>query len=63
MKTREEAIAELTEDIVLINAEAWHHFKFCEFCIPGAIDMPPENRFCSEGLSYYNRMQKTDEES
>lgn len=47
----------LTKDKIIINSEAFHHFKYCLICIPGAVDMPSEQRLCPEGLSYYNRMQ------
>lgn len=41
-----------------IEAAAFHHFKFCEFCIPGALDMPEEQRLCPEGLSYLSKMRE-----
>ena len=48
----------LSKDENIIEPEAFHHFRFCLFCIPGALDMPEDQRLCPEGLSYLHRMRE-----
>ena len=56
--SRENIWKYIAKDLKTIEAEAFHHFKYCPFCIPSALDVQEDKRLCPEGLSYLHRIRQ-----